>query len=652
MVDFPELQRRVRERLVLDRGVRVVETEGVSFEAAAAEASTLLDIPRRRLDFEVVERGSAGFLGAGKKTWRIKAYERAEGRKAAAAAAQVEAAAAEAGAVIEDSDGQIFVHLGFDGAFIKVLPAKGHGKKPDEKDARRRLLLRSVTRIDEAAFTEALKREAGEYVKVGDFDPRPGNNSTPHLDITGDDMRAFLSVTQPGPGGTDLSYDDIITYLRNNYVTCGIKEDAIREFVDNPVYREKVLVAEAVPPVDGTNAYIEYNFETDQTKVKLKEDEKGNVDFKELNVIQNVLQNQPLAKKMPCKQGVPGKTVTGKLIPAKEGKDIPMPDGKNVHLNEAGDTIIADINGQVLLVGAKINVEPILELDTVGADTGNIIFLGTVVVKGNVDDNFSIKADGNIEVNGNVGKSNLDAEGDIIVHQGINAKNGGFVRTSRSVWAKFIENANIEAGIMVSATDEIMSSKVDASKRIICQGGKKSHIVGGHLRATEEINAKVLGNSIGRETICEVGIDPKMKNQIEQLKQSKIETEKQLEEMQHTLKTLMNIKRQRKVLPDDKEAQLTEVNEKVIEVAAELRRITEEVDKLQLTIENLTIRGKVSASDRVCSGVKVIIKDTLNEIHSDYKSVTFVLENKLVRAIKYEEPEDDAKKGPDGRTAD
>jgi uncharacterized protein (DUF342 family) len=36
-------------------------------------------------------------------------------------------------------------------------------------------------------------------------------------------------------------------------------------------------------------------------------------------MIQNVVENQPLAKKMPPEKGTPGETVTGTFIPAKDG---------------------------------------------------------------------------------------------------------------------------------------------------------------------------------------------------------------------------------------------------------------------------------------------------------------------------------------------
>jgi predicted RNA-binding protein Jag len=76
MVDFLRLQNIIREQLEQDRAMRSVEVDAPTLEAAITEAATLLDVPVRRLEYEVTEKGSAGFLGTGKKNWKIRAYER------------------------------------------------------------------------------------------------------------------------------------------------------------------------------------------------------------------------------------------------------------------------------------------------------------------------------------------------------------------------------------------------------------------------------------------------------------------------------------------------------------------------------------------------------------------------------------------------
>ena len=382
--------------------------------------------------------------------------------------------------------------------------------------------------------------------------------------------------------------------------------------------------------------------------MRLREGNNGRVDFKELNIIQNVVEDQPLAKKIPAEKGVDGKTVTGKPLPARDGKDTVLPVGKNVHAADDGATIVSDMNGQVVMAGGKINVEPVYTVDgDVNLKTGNIIFLGTVIVNGNVEDGFSVKAAGNIEVNGTVAKAELDAEGDIIIHQGINGKSGGNIRAGRSIWARFIENAFVEAGNMVVASDGIINSQVDALNRIICQG-KRAHIMGGRLRAAEEINAKVLGNpTSGTETICEVGFDPKSKEELGKLQASKEAAVKEFEDLKLNLQTLINIKKQRKALPEDKEVYMRELMERRQVLMADLKKIDAGIQQIEEFLGGLTTRGRVSASGKVYPGVKIFIRDARDDVRTEYRAVTFILENGLIRVSKYEELEE-LKKGPDG----
>jgi uncharacterized protein (DUF342 family) len=250
-----------------------------------------------------------------------------------------------------------------------------------------------------------------------------------------------------------------------------------------------------------------------------------------------------------------------------------------------------------------------------------------------------------------VAKAELDAEGDIIIHQGINGKSGGSVRAGRSLWARFIENAFIEAGNMVVASDGIINSQVDATRKIICRG-KRAHIMGGRLRATEEINAKVLGNpTSGTETICEVGFDPRRKGQMEKLTSAKAAAQTEFEDIKLNLQTLINIKKQRKSLPEDKEASIKELMDRRQVLMADMKKADLSLQKMQEYFNSLDTTGKISASSKVYPGVRIVIRDTRDDVRAEYKSVTFILENDLIRVTKYEEPDEAAKKAPDGFAA-
>jgi uncharacterized protein (DUF342 family) len=113
----------------------------------------------------------------------------------------------------------------------------------------------------------------------------------------------------------------------------------------------------------------------------------------------------------------------------------------------------------------------------------------------------------------------------------------------------------------------------------------------------------------------------------------------------------MNIKEQRKSLPDDKEAYLQDLMKKQEILKAELKKNDSETQKIQDYLGGLKARSRVSASTKVYPGVKIIIRDARDEVLQEYKAVTFILENGLIRATRYEEPDESVTRGPDGYTA-
>ncbi len=635
-IALEQIQEYMRLQSEQDKSNRTIGVEAPSVPEALKKASIELGIPVRGLEYEVVQKGSAGFLGLGSKPWKLSVYEKS--RKVRAAVEVEETAAAGLAAAPSrpvDAPGEVFVRIGADGGFLKVTRPKGRAPRATEIMALERLSLRGVTAFDQSLVARVVKHADGEYIRVADVRYNPANDASATLDITDGEMKALVMVSEPGPGGADLSADALRAFLQANGVVHGILEEALADFEDSPRYGKSVLVAEGTRARDGANARIEYSFAVEREAPVLREQD-GRVDFKDISRIENVVAGQLLARRVPAEPGMPGQTVGGTVIPAAKGRDCELSIGKNVKLSEDGSCALAEINGQVLLLGGKINVEPLYSINgDVNLRTGNVLFLGTVIVKGNVEDGFSVKAAGNIEVMGSVGKCLLDAEGDIVVHQGIAAKIEGKIRAGRSLYAKFIEHARVEAGEYVVVTDGIINSFVDANRMILCQG-KRAQIVGGRLRASEEINSKIFGSVAGTETILEVGYDPRSRERLAELESAKSEIEKPLEEVELNIKTLENLLRVQKKLPPEKAQFFTEQNEARSELLGRLEETTREMGTINAYIASLSNIGKISASERVYPGVRVSIKSATLAVRTEFKYVTFYLHGGDVKVTKYE----------------
>mgnify|MGYP003517947749 FL=1 len=69
MVSLDKIREEMQRRLVIDRELNSVEVNADTIDEALADASVQLDTRVNDLEFEVVEKGSNGFLGIGKKPW-------------------------------------------------------------------------------------------------------------------------------------------------------------------------------------------------------------------------------------------------------------------------------------------------------------------------------------------------------------------------------------------------------------------------------------------------------------------------------------------------------------------------------------------------------------------------------------------------------
>ena len=148
MIDFLQLQKIIKEQLEHDREIRTVDASGPTLEAAVNEAASLLDTSIRRLEYEILERGSSGFMGAGKKDWVIRAYEHARVKKAKLAEGELSEEEAAEAQLIVNKDGDAFAQCWPNGVFLKVTLPAGNGRRALLSHAMQALSAKEVKDID------------------------------------------------------------------------------------------------------------------------------------------------------------------------------------------------------------------------------------------------------------------------------------------------------------------------------------------------------------------------------------------------------------------------------------------------------------------------------------------------------------------------
>ena len=74
MVGLDVIREEMRKRLSLDKELHSVEVNADTIDEALQDAAVQLDAKVNTLQYEIMEKGSDGFLGMGKKPWKLRIY--------------------------------------------------------------------------------------------------------------------------------------------------------------------------------------------------------------------------------------------------------------------------------------------------------------------------------------------------------------------------------------------------------------------------------------------------------------------------------------------------------------------------------------------------------------------------------------------------
>lgn len=425
-----------------------------------------------------------------------------------------------------------------------------------------------------------------------------------------------------------LTPDFLKQFLEQNEIIFGIDQEVLADICSKTeMYSGKTtVIARGIEPVNGDNAYIKWTVTYDKEQ-KPKELQNGKVDFYSLNQIINIRKGELLAEKIHPTEGKAGKSVKGREIAAKKGKDLTIKVGKNVVLNDEKDKIYAAIDGQLVFTEKeKINVFPIYEVNgDVDFSIGNIDFVGSVVIRGNVPDGFKVHAAGDIKVYGNVEGAELIAGGDVYIAQGLLGQNKSFLKAAKNFQASFILNGNILVGESVLVSQSIMHSTVSAGKEVVCKG-LKGIIVGGKIQAGERVIASVIGNDMATGTIIEVGINPQLRKELNDNQKKQKDFFESLDKVSKGINLLERMQQNDGNLPVDKKKLLVElINQKMI-LEKEVKSLKASEKELEEQL-NKSEDANIQVLKKIFPGVKLVIGKVVKYINNETKYIKYVLDD-------------------------
>ena len=303
-----------------------------------------------------------------------------------------------------------------------------------------------------------------------------------------------------------LSADDIQNLISEIPIKLMVDYDKVAGLVEeNLKFNEGVccVFVEGKKPVDGNVQKVILDYDMSIETGKKSED--GSIDFKERSFIHNIDAGVQIAHFIPEKPAVDGLNIYDEVLEAHYDEDPCYKIGNNLKVEADGINIKSAIKGILVNNNNTISVSNVIEIEKVDLSTGNIEVDGSVIIKENVTQGFSIKTEGDIKVNGNIEDAKINCGGNLIVSGGIIGGPDSDMHINGKVYASFIRNANLISNGDVIA-NQIVNSDISCNNRVIALEGK-GVIIGGNIKALNGIWAKSIGAISESKTTVIVGRD-------------------------------------------------------------------------------------------------------------------------------------------------
>ncbi len=395
---------------------------------------------------------------------------------------------------------------------------------------------------------------------------------------------AFLTVTAPQNGGLDITVSKIKAAMKEKDITYGVFEDALDIIVESKRYNENICIARWTPPVDGVDGEITYHFDK-STVIAPVEDEHGTVDYKNLGLVKNTLTGTVIADISMPTEGTPGKDICGKVINQHIGTPARVSLGKGTMLTADGRQIIASVDGNLCFVGGSFCVEQELMLKgDVDVASGNIDFIGNVIIKGNVSEGYSVTSKKSITINGTVTGAIIKAEGDVSIKLGsINSE----IECKGNVKMGFCENSKVKCDNLVEA-QSFVGGEVFA-RSILASG--KGVMMGGKYTALENMEASSFGSEGYAKTIITLGNNAILTEEKEELEKKNAVLDDKFDQLGKILVTLSELAKAGKLTPE-REQMKVEAMKSRFQIQGEMKRNLLRISEIDRTLElkqNLSI---------------------------------------------------------------
>lgn len=369
-----------------------------------------------------------------------------------------------------------------------------------------------------------------------EHEEQPPVDASFQLLVSSDHMAVWVYAISPSEGGKGLSLSMLQSVLKENNVKYGLIQENIQNMLEHEPYGRPILIARGQPAKNGVNGSITEHYKR-EIICEFVEDSKGNIDFKQLNNIQQIKTGDVICDIIKPIPGIPGFTVTGTPIPPQIlGKDAKVPQGTGTCLSEDHTQLVARTDGHVIFKNSVFQIEPVLKINgDVDGSTGNLDFNGDISITGDVRNGFSVNATGSILVLGSVEGAVLTAGGDIRISNGVTGNGRAVLTAGGGIQCKFLEHCTATAMDNIQ-TESLVLCKIQTSHNVLVTTGIGA-IIGGQVVASS-IEAKSIGSKARHTTSLVIGTPYAAVAERRQVEQELTQANRTLEELNKNINYL------------------------------------------------------------------------------------------------------------------
>lgn len=375
-----------------------------------------------------------------------------------------------------------------------------------------------------------LTESAEKFLREGSVS-REGWHEKAIAYISSDEMAAWMLLIPPVGNTPKLTAFEIEQQLVEQGITFGIDRELLSKIssMQNP-YFCLFLIACGETPINGKDGYV-----VDRIPRKLhpfsNPDELANMDYNMLHLVSEIQKGDIICEITPPTQAVPGRTVRGTTIPGYNGVKAEIPAGRNTTISEDGKYLVAMRSGHVQFSGRNFFVKAVLDIPgNVDQSTGDIHFLGDIHIHGDVTDGCTIRAMGNIQIDGVIEVCTIEAGENLVVSSGVQGQEQTLIRAHKSIYAKYLEYCTVYAHDMVQA-DCIIDCNVNCNGTVRVRAGR-GVIIGGTICASQHVSATTIGSRVERLTSIVLGGLPCEEFERQQIVNEINQTKEQLDQTQ------------------------------------------------------------------------------------------------------------------------